>query len=147
MENFQAEPQGLLGFVHRVDKNGAAELLAGNGLEHKRVEPINGRRRHKDVEPGMWDFPQPLRSQLHLHLMHSVQKLEVSRILLKQQTTVEAQRRHHALHHLHKLSTKIHQFNQHLPRCRYEATKHDLPHQIFASYPKPACIRVNNPIE
>ncbi len=90
----------LLVSVHWIDENGSAVLNRNKLLEHQGVETGHGRRRDEDVQPRVRHVPQLLCTQAQLHIVDSVQKLEVEDVRAEQQRPDEAQRSQHLLNSL-----------------------------------------------
>jgi len=90
----------LLVSVHWIDENGSAVLHRNKLLEHQGVETGHGRRRDEDVQPRVRHVPQLLCTQAQLHIVDSVQKLEVGDVRAEQQRPDEAQRSQHLLNSL-----------------------------------------------
>jgi len=69
-------------------------------LEHQGVESGHGRCRDEDVQPRVRHVPQLLCTQAQLHIVDSVQKLEVGDVRAEQERPDEAQRSQHLVNSL-----------------------------------------------
>ncbi len=98
----------LLVFVERIDKNWATEVLADELLEDLLIKVWNRWARYQQIDPWVWQsLPQSLRGQGQLHIMDSVQELEVGNISSEDERWNVVQGSQHLLHFLHIILLRI----------------------------------------